>query len=291
MDFTKDIYINKDEIIENSEIVLLYKGSLFSEASSKEIYISYGYGDLWDNKSEIKMKPSTFGYLATVKIEGQGNIQFCFKNDLNQWDNNNGANYILPIKEASEILSFEPLADTRKEVKIEITDIPNPLQELNEVDPVLETSIVSSDTISFDNTITLEDTSKQSVPNNTLFTQVTKNENNENVLTESIVKNNEEDLAYTEFSKITDQAKKQSVKAFDDDKVTAGSVYVNSLVKEIGKEEDEPLITGDLYIEKSLIKTDDKELEQPGFINKIKLAFNKIIKMIKSILSPSEDKD
>ncbi len=29
MDFTKDIYINKDTVYEDSEIVLLYKGFLF----------------------------------------------------------------------------------------------------------------------------------------------------------------------------------------------------------------------------------------------------------------------
>ena len=129
MDFTKDIYINKEKIVENSEIVILYKGFLFSNNPSDEVYISYGYGNLWDKKSEIKMKPSTFGCLATVKIEGNDNFQFCFKNSFEQWDNNNGANYILPIQESSDVLEFEPLADTRKEVEIEIPDVSEPLVE------------------------------------------------------------------------------------------------------------------------------------------------------------------
>ena len=68
MDFTKDIYINKDKIYEDQEIVVLYKGFLFSNNLTNDVYISLGYGNMWDNKEEIRMKPSTFGYLATVKV-------------------------------------------------------------------------------------------------------------------------------------------------------------------------------------------------------------------------------
>ena len=44
MDFTKDIYINKDKVCENSEFVMLYKGGLFSNDLTKDVYVSYGYG-------------------------------------------------------------------------------------------------------------------------------------------------------------------------------------------------------------------------------------------------------
>ena len=38
MDFTKDIYINKDKIYENSEIVILYKGFLFSNTLTDAVF-------------------------------------------------------------------------------------------------------------------------------------------------------------------------------------------------------------------------------------------------------------
>ncbi len=289
MDFTKDIYINKEEVHENSEIVILYKGFLFSNKQSDDVYISYGYGNLWENKSEIKMKPTTFGYLATVKINNGENLQFCFRNSSGTWDNNNNQNYILPIQESDNILEFEPLTDTRKEVKIEISEIPNPLSlDKN----LFETSVVTSDTISFENTTVLENSSKQVIPDNTVFTQISSDSNNQSIASESIVKSEKieksENNAYTEFSKITDEAKKHSVKAFDEDKVTAGSVYVNSLVKDI---EESPLITGNLYIEKSLVPTPEKEMDTPTLFDKVKLAFAKIVKLIKSVLSPKEDED
>ena len=56
MDFTKDIYINKDEIYEDEDFVVLYKGYLFLNNLTKDLYLAYGYGKNWDNKSEIKMK-------------------------------------------------------------------------------------------------------------------------------------------------------------------------------------------------------------------------------------------
>lgn len=99
MDFTKDIYINKDKIYEDQEIVVLYKGFLFSNNLTNDVYISLGYGNMWDNKEEIKMKPSTFGYLATVKVGSGETLQFCFRDGNGIWDNNNYANYILPILE------------------------------------------------------------------------------------------------------------------------------------------------------------------------------------------------
>ena len=39
MDFTKDIYINKEKICEDSEFVLLYKGELFSKDLKKLYFI------------------------------------------------------------------------------------------------------------------------------------------------------------------------------------------------------------------------------------------------------------
>ncbi len=337
MDFTKDIYINKDEIVENSEIVLLYKGYLFENNRVDNVYISYGYGDLWENKSEIKMKSSTYGYLATMNIENGETLQFCFRNDSGQWDNNNGQNYILPIKEKNDILEFEAIPDTRKDVEINIVDIPNPIPQ---VENNLETSVVSSNSVSFADTMTVKTVDDSTVLNNTQFTessevqdsttlnstQSTETSENENILWETIsnveekIQNNNtyeqniessadsvtlpgiqsEDYTDTSsisaFSEITQQAKVQSAKAFDEDKVTAGSVYVNSIVNDIDEQtdiqvEEQPLITGDLYIQKSLVTTDENELTVPTIFDKIKLFFNKMFKLVKSVFTTNSDED
>ena len=285
MDFTKDIYINKDIIHENSEIVILYKGLLFGNNLANDIYISYGYGDMWENKNEIKMKPSTFGYLATIPVGTGKTLQFCFRNNENNWDNNQNENYILPIQETEENISLDLLNNLEKESKIEIATLANPLLDLkndsNETESqnLLETTVVSSDTISLPKTISLENISTQTIPNNTIYTKIKINENNENVVLNSVIQSNQDKTQFEleSFTELTEKAKQQSVKAFDEGKLTAGSVYVNSLVKEISNETPQ---------ENTLIAVESSQLKKPSVLNllitNIKLAFSKLIQLIKS---------
>lgn len=285
MDFTKDIYINKDIIHENSEIVILYKGLLFGNNLANDIYISYGYGDMWENKNEIKMKPSTFGYLATIPVGTGKTLQFCFRNNENNWDNNQNENYILPIQETEENISLDLLNNLEKESKIEIATLANPLLDLkndsNETESqnLLETTVVSSDTISLPKTISLENISTQTIPNNTIYTKIKINENNESVVLNSVIQSNQDKTQFEleSFTELTEKAKQQSVKAFDEGKLTAGSVYVNSLVKEISNETPQ---------ENTLIAVESSQLKKPSVLNllitNIKLAFSKLIQLIKS---------
>lgn len=279
MDFTKDIYINKDIIREDSEIVILYKGFLFSSNLTNELYISYGYGDLWDNKAEIKMKPSTFGYLATIKIGSGKTLQFCFKNDQGTWDNNNGENYIIPIKENESVLSFEPLKETIQEIDLKLTS-PETEEKIETTENILEASVISSNPVDLYQTVDLENITKQAIPNNTIVTQIQLDDEQEKIISKSIIQSVEPDTTiYEEFAKITEKAKEQSVKAFDENKVTAGSIYVNSIVKEIPSIENEK--------ENSLIAQGENSLTGTfsfigTLLKNVKTAFTKLTTLIKT---------
>lgn len=290
MDFTKDIYINKDTIYEDSEIVLLYKGFLFSDNLTKDVYISYGYGNNWEKQSEIKMKPSTFGYLATIKIEANTNLQFCFRDDNGNWDNNNSSNYILPIKENEEVLSFKTLADTTKNVNFDMFYHEEEKEEKEPENDILESSVISSNSIEFYKTVDLENINKQAIPDDTIVTQINLNAENQNVFKKAIIKAEEpKESPFEAFSKITEKAKAESVKAFDDDKVTTGSLYVNSIVKDIPVEENTE--------EKSLIETNTATpMEKAASFFDVlfkgaKTAFAKIVKLIKTSLNFNEDEN
>lgn len=293
MDFTKDIYINKDTIYEDQEIVLLYKGFLFSNNLTDEVYISYGYGSNWENKSEIKMKPSTFGYLATIKVESGENLQFCFRNNNGEWDNNNYSNYILPIQENEEILSFKTLADTSKEVKFELFASD---EDEKESEDILETSVLSSNSVEFYKTVDLEDISKQAIPDDTIVTQIKLDSTNktESIVQEAVIKSEEpKESTLTAFAEITEKAKAESVKAFDEDKVTTGSLYVNSIMKDI---QDHPQKVANIE-EKSIVKMDNITPAEKitSFFNVLfkstKTAFSKLIKLIKTSLNFNEDEN
>lgn len=294
MDFTKDIYINKDTVYENQEIVILYKGYLFSNNLTNDVYISYGYGNTWERQNEIKMKPSTFGYLATVKIDNGENLQFCFRDNSGNWDNNNQGNYILPIHESKEILSFETLADTSKKVTFEKFEQKDKQEEKPATEEeIFNPSIVSSNQVELYKTVDLDNITEQVIPDDTIITQINVNQNTEKILTQSIVKsNNNTESVSVAFSKLTDIAKQQSVKAFDDNNVTAGSVYVNSITKGL---QDAPVKVENID-EKSLTIKKENSLSIVGSFIKLiftsaKSALGKVVKLIKTSLQFGNDED
>lgn len=80
------------------KIKLTYTG-LLSESGAEEVFAHIGWGDAWDNLDDIKMSKTKSGFTATISIESMSQLNLCFKDAMNNWDNNNGWNYtIYPTK-------------------------------------------------------------------------------------------------------------------------------------------------------------------------------------------------
>ena len=99
MELTKNIFFNTDKLIENSTVKISYSGKLFQE-NAERVFIHYGFGLLWDNLNEIEMEKTELGFQAEIKLESFDTFNFCFKDENNCWDNNNGNNYIFPIEKS-----------------------------------------------------------------------------------------------------------------------------------------------------------------------------------------------
>ena len=97
MELVKNIFFNTDKLTSNSIIKISYAGELFQNNSDK-VFIHYGFGLLWEEVTEIEMIKTELGFQAEIKIGDYDSFNFCFKNNLNKWDNNNGSNYIFPIE-------------------------------------------------------------------------------------------------------------------------------------------------------------------------------------------------
>ena len=97
MELVKNIFFNTDKLVENSNIKISYTGKFFQEGS-EEVFIHYGFGLNWDNIGEIKMEKTELGFQAEVELPSSETFNFCFRNAENEWDNNNGQNYIFPIE-------------------------------------------------------------------------------------------------------------------------------------------------------------------------------------------------
>ena len=97
MELVKNIFFNTDKLTPNSKIKISYTGNFFQD-ESKEVYIHLGFGQNWENIQAMKMEKTELGFQAEFELINSNTLNFCFKNENEEWDNNNGQNYIFPIE-------------------------------------------------------------------------------------------------------------------------------------------------------------------------------------------------
>ena len=112
MELTKNIFVNTDKVIENSNVKLSYTGKFFQD-DSQEVFIHYGFGNNWDNLNDIKMEKTDLGFQAELNLGTGDTFNFCFRNNNDEWDNNDGKNYIFPLEKVQNeliVLEDEPVS-------------------------------------------------------------------------------------------------------------------------------------------------------------------------------------
>ena len=118
MELSKNIFFNTDKLVENSKVKISYLGKLYQNAS-EEVSIHYGFGLNWDNVNDIKMEKTDLGFQAEIQLLEGDTFNFCFRNGNDEWDNNDGQNYVFPLEKVQTelvVLDDEPvsLGTTRK---------------------------------------------------------------------------------------------------------------------------------------------------------------------------------
>ena len=66
-----------------------YKGGL---TTSSDVYMHYGYAN-WSDVSEKKMRKLKTSCKAEITLPTNSELNFCFRDGSNNWDNNYGNNY------------------------------------------------------------------------------------------------------------------------------------------------------------------------------------------------------
>ena len=97
MELLKNIFFNTDKLVQNSTVKISYTGRFFEDGSD-EVFIHYGFGENWDGLSEVKMEKTELGFQTEITLNESNTFNFCFKNGNNEWDNNDGQNYIFDIE-------------------------------------------------------------------------------------------------------------------------------------------------------------------------------------------------
>lgn len=103
MELVKNIFFNTDKLVENSTVKISYTGDLF-EKNSDKVFVHYGFGNSWDNLSEIEMEKTELGFQAEINLCSKEPLNLCFRTDSNEWDNNNSNNYSFEIEAAPAAL-------------------------------------------------------------------------------------------------------------------------------------------------------------------------------------------
>lgn len=106
MELTKNIFFNTDKLVANTTVKISYTGKLFQE-KAEEVFIHYGFGNSWENLSDVQMEKTELGFQAEIVLGDSDSFNFCFNDGNETWDNNNGQNYSFDIEELPTALTIQ----------------------------------------------------------------------------------------------------------------------------------------------------------------------------------------
>lgn len=87
-----DAFVGLPEVKKGQKTTVHYNGIL-NDSGADNVYLHYGF-DGWSNTSTIPMKKTHDGcYAAQIDVKGKDEVNFCFKDSANNWDNNNGTDW------------------------------------------------------------------------------------------------------------------------------------------------------------------------------------------------------
>jgi len=88
------IFLEPTPITLGDEVKIKYKG-LLAESAAAKVYLHAGYGHgAWEKVTDIPMKKGRDGaWSAKIQISEPSSFNFCFRDNAQNWDNNNGRNW------------------------------------------------------------------------------------------------------------------------------------------------------------------------------------------------------
>ena len=97
MELVKNIFFNTDKLTANSVVKISYTGKFFQDGS-EHVTIHYGFGNEWEGVQDVEMTKTELGFQTEVTLLDKDTFSFCLKNEKDEWDNNNGSNYVFLIE-------------------------------------------------------------------------------------------------------------------------------------------------------------------------------------------------
>jgi hypothetical protein len=76
-------------------VKIKYEGILKNSGAS-DVFLHYGV-DGWKNANTIKMQSEDGIFTASIPAQATHEVNFCFKDVIDNWDNNNGWNWSVNV--------------------------------------------------------------------------------------------------------------------------------------------------------------------------------------------------
>ncbi|MCF8010039.1 MAG: hypothetical protein K9L17_04620 [Clostridiales bacterium] len=83
---------------EDGTMVKIRYDGLLHNSGAENVLLYAGFGDVnnWENIKELPMQLISTGWEQSLQME-ENQLNFCFKDHVGNWDNNNGMNWIYRI--------------------------------------------------------------------------------------------------------------------------------------------------------------------------------------------------
>ena len=118
MELSKNIFFNTDKLVKNSKVKISYIGSLY-QTGAEEVFIHYGFDNDWKELSEVQMEKTDLGFQTEIELPEYDTFNFCFRDNNNNWDNNETANYTFDLEssETALVIREELAVETRRHLR------------------------------------------------------------------------------------------------------------------------------------------------------------------------------
>jgi hypothetical protein len=82
---------------DGKQIRIRYNG-LLNQSGADQVFLHGGFGDdnQWQDVKDYLMEKTSEGWEQTINIQDR-QLNFCFRDNADNWDNNNGVNWIYRI--------------------------------------------------------------------------------------------------------------------------------------------------------------------------------------------------
>lgn len=95
------VKISKKSISKGDEITISYDGLLY-QSGAQQVYAHWGFGDSWEHSSWEPMELKSGKFNTKIKVVGSKKLNVCFKDAVNNWDNNSQRDYSFTISEVDK---------------------------------------------------------------------------------------------------------------------------------------------------------------------------------------------